>query len=108
MSDRYLARKSSAESTAIFLPFGSTLVLTSLTLTLALLIPLFCNLDRSFIAYSPFKSQGTKLTFLTLESSPVACSIVLIYSAISSILLSTILPNSPCALIITLRSPFGI
>jgi hypothetical protein len=41
------------------------------TLTLALLIPLFRNLDRSFIAYSPFKSQGIKLTFLTLKSSPV-------------------------------------
>jgi hypothetical protein len=46
------------------IPSGSTLVLTSLTLTLALLIPLFCNLDRSFIAYSRPKSQGIKLTFL--------------------------------------------
>jgi hypothetical protein len=29
------------------------------------------NLGKSFIAYSPSKLQGIKLTFLTLEFSPV-------------------------------------
>jgi hypothetical protein len=50
-SERYLARKPSAESAVTFLPPGNTLVLTSLTLTLTLLIPIFRNLGKSFIAY---------------------------------------------------------
>jgi hypothetical protein len=38
MSERYLVRNPSAESTVTFLPFGSTLVFTSLTLTLKVFV----------------------------------------------------------------------